>query len=163
MGSSGHTAQYRVGIMHRWQSVQLVKLKPPPVTRRSCSSPASYAPCVRFNWPNSLPHCLHFPPVAIFMPHGLQRVGWPQGTQEYSIAFFLQARHDSGAAASDSNDDLQGCWAAAAAVLSSMWSVCVVCQEENGEQQQGCDLIRKAVCAAADSVQLDFKLMGTFL
>ena len=48
----------------------------------------------------------------------LQRVGCPQGTQEYSIGAFLHAMHDSGGGPEDSKDDLQDCWAAAG--LSSM-------------------------------------------
>lgn len=47
----------------------------------------------------------------------LQRVGCPQGTQEYSMGAFLHAMHDSGGGP-DSKEDLQGCWAAAG--LSSM-------------------------------------------
>ena len=56
------------GQMHDWQFVACQTQNTHPVQRSA--TVASYDNCcVRFNWPNSLPHCLHFPPVAIFMPH----------------------------------------------------------------------------------------------
>lgn len=53
--------------MNGWQLVAF-QTELHTLSRGRQQSP-SYEPCVRFNWPNNLPHCLHFPPVAIFMPH----------------------------------------------------------------------------------------------